>query len=51
LQAAIPQENFLLISTRTDLHIQVATRGCRQSGSNNMKNETKEKLVGREIAI
>jgi hypothetical protein len=34
LQAAIPQKNFLLISKRLDLHIQVATRGCRQSGGN-----------------
>jgi len=34
LQAVIPPENFLLISRRLDLRIQVATRGCRQSGGN-----------------
>jgi hypothetical protein len=31
----IPQQkNFLLISIRLDLRIQVATRGCRQRGGN-----------------
>ena len=34
LQVVIPSENFLLISRRLDLRIQVATRGCHQSGGN-----------------
>jgi hypothetical protein len=36
LQAAIQQENLLLVSKRLDLRNQVAPRGCRQSGGNNL---------------